>query len=159
VTKGFCGGKIVVDYVIKPVLYTYLYMKCWIKLMMVWLADPATVMLPVGVGAGFWNLGVWTHSLSGMNFCFPSAALMRLFVACSVYLFILFALGKAFVCPRPVHAWGSVGEGVSIGFSGTENTQRIICPLSKANAFLGQGSPLLMGCCQVVHAQHLNFNC
>lgn len=41
-------------------------------------------------------------------FFFLSAALVRLFIACSVYLFILFALGRASVYPLPVHAWGSV---------------------------------------------------
>lgn len=65
-------------------------------------------MLAVRVDAGFWNPGVRTHFLSGINFCFPSAALVRLFIACSVYLFILFALGKAFVYPYSVHARGSV---------------------------------------------------
>lgn len=40
-TKGFCGGEILVDNVIKPMLYTYPYIKCFIKLVTVWLPDPA----------------------------------------------------------------------------------------------------------------------
>lgn len=73
--------------------------------MLVWLPDPA---VSVRVDAGCWSPEIWTHSLSGIILFFLSAALVRLFIACSVYLFILFALGRAFVYPRPVHARGSV---------------------------------------------------
>lgn len=72
--------------------------------MLLWLSDPAVVMLAVRVDAGFWDPGVWTHAFRKGR----TAALTRLFIACSVYLFTLFALGRAFVYPRPVHARGIV---------------------------------------------------
>lgn len=57
-TAGFCGGETLGDDGIKTILYNYPRIKCLLKLVMVWLPDPAAVMLVVRIDAGFWNPGV-----------------------------------------------------------------------------------------------------
>lgn len=71
---------------------------------------------------------------------------MRLFIACGVCLFTLFALGRAFVSPHPVHAPGIVCSGVhSLWLQWNSRCTACSVLTELGGCSIGQVPPLLGG--------------